>query len=379
MSTADAPARQPSGENLTAGAGRERQAAQLQVTGGCFSYDGESGRLCDINFSLSAPDILCILGANGAGKTTLIKCMLGLRPWNRGATYLNGVDIKKLRAKEFWRHVGYVPQAKLSSFVYTVREMALLGRSSHLGELSLPRERDERLADEALALTGIAHLRDKLCSKISGGEYQLVLIARALAAEPSLLVLDEPESNLDFKNQRRVLSTISTLCKERGIAAVINTHYPEHAMDVSQRALLLMPDKSALFGGTANVLTEENLRRAFDTPVHIHRFKVGRRDYASILPLGEDETTQTERLIEMETRIAQIGIIVEDPAAAENINRLLHEYSDCIIGRMGMPYRERNISIISVIIDAPNEKISALSGKLGMFPGVSAKTVYSKM
>ena len=111
-----------------------------------------------------------------------------------------------------------------------------------------------------------------------------MLIARALAAEPSLLVLDEPESNLDFKKQKRVLSTISTLCKERGIAAVINTHYPEHAMDISQRALLLMPDKSAIFGGTANVLTEENLRRAFEISVHIHRFKVGRRDYTSILP-----------------------------------------------------------------------------------------------
>ena len=81
----------------------------------------------------------------------------------------------------------------------------------------------------------------------------------------------------------------------------------------------------------------------------------------------------------MESRIALIGIVVEDLAASERLNRLLHEYSDCIIGRMGMPYRERNISIISVIIDAPNEKISALSGKLGMFPGVSAKTVYSKI
>ncbi|MCI5865472.1 MAG: ATP-binding cassette domain-containing protein [Cloacibacillus porcorum] len=354
-------------------------AAQFEVRGGCFSYSAGEENLCDINFSVSEPDILCILGANGAGKTTLMKCMLGLRPWSAGASYLDGVDIKRLRPKEFWRRVGYVPQAKLSSFVYTVREMVLLGRSAHMNELSMPKERDERAADEALALVGIAHLRDKLCSKISGGEYQMALIARALAAEPSLLVLDEPESNLDFKNQRRVLSTISTLCKERGIAAVINTHYPEHAMDISQRALLLMPDKSAVFGGTVNVLTEENLRRAFEIPVHIHRFKVGKRDYASILPLGESEIKQTERLIEMETRIAQIGIIVEDPAAAENINRLLHEYSDCIIGRMGMPYRERNISIISVIIDAPNEKISALSGKLGMFPGVSAKTVYSKI
>ena len=286
----------------------------LEVRGGYFNYEEGCDNLCDINFSIGEPDVLCILGANGAGKTTLMKCMLGLRRWSRGASYLDGTDIRRLRAKEFWRRVGYVPQAKLSSFVYTVREMVLLGRGAHMSELAMPKEHDERVAGEALALAGIAHLRDKLCSRISGGEYQLVLIARALAAEPSLLVLDEPESNLDFKNQKRVLSTISTLCKERGIAAVINTHYPEHAMDISQRALLLMPDKSAIFGGTANVLTEENLRRAFEIPVHIHRFKVGRRDYTSILPLGEGEDAHTERLIEMETRIAQIGIIVESAA-----------------------------------------------------------------
>ncbi|MEG1823925.1 MAG: ATP-binding cassette domain-containing protein [Cloacibacillus sp.] len=351
----------------------------FEVRGGSFCYDGGADCLCDINFSVSEPEILAVLGANGAGKTTLMKCMLGLRKWRRGASYLDGEDIKKLRQREFWSRVGYVPQAKISSFVYTVREMVLMGRSAHMNELAMPGKKDEEAAREAMALAGVEHLAGKLCSKISGGEYQLVMIARALAARPRLLVLDEPESNLDFKNQSAVLRTISTLCKERNISAVINTHYPEHAMDISQKALLLLPDKSAMFGATEMVLTEENLQKAFDVPVHIHRYRVGRGEYTSIVPAPSEGAARTERLIKMETRIAQIGIIVEDPEAAEKINQLLHNYSDYIIGRMGMPYRERGISIISIIMDAPNETISALSGKLGMCPGVSAKTVYSKI
>lgn len=351
----------------------------LEVRSGWFYYEDGSDILRDINFCIDEPDILCVLGANGAGKTTILKCMLGLRKWKEGATFLCGRDIRHIPAREFWSSVGYVPQARLSSFAYRVDEMVLLGRNTHISAGAMPGENDRRAAREAMELVGVSGLSGKLCSRISGGEYQLVLIARALAAEPRILVLDEPESNLDFKNQKKVLSTISSLCKERGIAAVMNTHYPEHAMDIAQRALLLMPDRSSVSGSASGVLTEENLKRAFEIDIHIHRFRVGNRDYASILPLEKDERIQTERLMKMETRIAQIGIIIEDPEAAEKINKLLHEYSRFIIARMGMPYRERNISIISLIIDAPNEIISALSGKLGMCPGVSAKTVYSKI
>ena len=351
----------------------------FDVRGGYFGYDADRRVLSDINLYVREPEILSILGANGAGKTTLMKCMLGLLKWTDGASYLDDVNVRKIKAKDFWKKVGYVPQARLTSFVYTVGEMVLLGRNAHLGELSMPGREDRQLAAEAMELVGIARLRDKLCSRISGGEYQLVMIARALAARPSMLVLDEPESNLDFKNQMTVLRTISTLCRERNISAVINTHYPEHALDISHRSILLMPDGGSVFGETASVLTEENLQRAFDIPVHIHRFRVDKKEYASVQPLPADDYRPTERVTQMETRIAQIGIIVEDPVAVEKINQTLHEYSTYILGRMGMPYRERNISIISIILDAPNEIISALSGKLGMCPGVSAKTVYSKI
>lgn len=258
----------------------------FEVRDGAFSYDAAKRNLTGINFSVREPEILSILGANGAGKTTLIKCMLGLLKWTSGGSYIDGVNIRGVRSKDFWRRIGYVPQARFNSFVYTVGEMVVLGRGSHLGELAQPGEKDWKIVDECLEMVGIAHLKDKLCSRISGGEYQLTLVARALAAQPSLLVLDEPESNLDFKNQMTVLRTVSKLCVERGISAVINTHYPEHALDISQKSLLLMPDGGSIFGRSDFVLVEDNLKKAFDIPVHIHTIGIYGNEYTCVIPLA---------------------------------------------------------------------------------------------
>lgn len=257
----------------------------FEVKNGCFRYHQEREILRDISFRIEGAEILSILGANGAGKTTLMKCMLGLFRWTSGASFLNGKDVRSLKSKEFWRQVGYVPQAKLPSFVYTVGEMVVLGRSAHLGELSQPGKKDWDKVDECLELVGISHLKEKLCSRISGGEYQMALIARALVTDPQMLVLDEPESNLDFKNQRIVLDTISWLCQERGLAAVLNTHYPEHAVELSHKALLLMPDGTALFGDAADVIGEKNLESAFGVPVRIRTIDLPEKKYTCVLTL----------------------------------------------------------------------------------------------
>lgn len=243
----------------------------FEVRDGRFSYGGDD-LLSGVNFSLCGREIMSVLGANGAGKTTLLKCALGLRRWSGGRSYINGEDISRLPWGEVWRHVGYVPQARPSSFAYTVREMVMLGRGSRIGCFSTPGVEDEEKTDEAMELAGISGIAGKPCGRISGGEFQLVLIARALAAEPSMLVLDEPESNLDFRNQRRVLRTVSRLCAERGMSALFSTHYPEHAAETSHKALLLMPGGRSVAGPSNSVITEENLSAAFGIPVCIHRF-----------------------------------------------------------------------------------------------------------
>jgi iron complex transport system ATP-binding protein len=241
----------------------------FSVKNGCFGYKENDNVLDDINFSVDEAEVLSILGANGVGKTTLIKCMLGLLKWKCGETDIDERNVTTMKQKEFWSKVGYVPQAKINTFVYTVEEMVVLGRSPRLGDWEQPRKQDYEIACDCLETLGILHLKDKLCNEISGGEYQLVLIARALASEPKLLVLDEPESNLDFKNQLIVCDAIVKLRKERHISAIINTHFPEHALTLSQKTLLLLNDGSTIYGKTDVIVNEENLSRAFNMTVYV--------------------------------------------------------------------------------------------------------------
>lgn len=209
--------------------------------------------------------------------------MLGLRRWKSGASLIDGTDIRTVPARTFWQRVGYVPQAKPASFIYSVLDMVMLGRSARLGLFAKPSEKDREAAFAALTKTGIAHLADKLTNEISGGEYQLVLIARALAGNPELLVLDEPESNLDFKNQLRVLMVLRELSETLGIGAVINTHFPAHALEISTKTLVLMPDGTHRFGFTHDVLTEETLSESFGVGVKILPVTIPERpDYVCV-------------------------------------------------------------------------------------------------
>ena len=255
---------------------------RFETRGGAFRYGAGAYTLRDVNFSLESGERLSILGANGAGKTTLIRCAAGLRAWSEGATFLDGADVRSLPPREFRRRVGYVPQARPSAFVYTVMEMVLLGRLPCAGPFAVPSAEDERKAREALELAGISNLERRLCSRISGGEYQLVVLARALASEPELLILDEPESNLDFRNQARLLGTVASLCRERGMSALFSTHYPEHALELSCKSLLVMPDGATLFGASDEIVTEENLRAAFGVPVILRRFEAFGRERTAV-------------------------------------------------------------------------------------------------
>jgi len=257
---------------------------KFEVKNGGFRYHhGRRQVLENVNLLFDEPGILSILGANGAGKTTLLKCMMGLLHWTEGGSFLDDKDIRTMSHREFWSQVGYVPQAKMPSFIYTVREMVVLGRGVHLGELAQPGKKDWEIVDRCLETVGILHLRDKLCNEISGGEYQLVLIARALAAEPKLLVLDEPESNLDFRNQMIVLRVLRNLCEEQKLSAIINTHYPDHALDISKKSLLLMPGGETVFGDTADIIREDRLEQAFGIPVRIRKIELPERDYTCVM------------------------------------------------------------------------------------------------
>lgn len=234
----------------------------LEVKNGYFGYTKDKNLLQDICFTLGEKEIMTILGQNGIGKTTILKCVTGILKWRQGQTLLNGKSIGSSREAQKQIPIGYVPQAHGLSFPYTVRELVIMGRARHIGLFSVPSKIDKKIVDQAIDEVGISSIRDKSCMQLSGGQLQLVFIARALASEPKVLVLDEPESHLDFRNQFMIINLIRKLVRERGLSCIINTHYPEHALRLSDTTLLL-GQNSYLFGRTKEIITEKRVAEYF--------------------------------------------------------------------------------------------------------------------
>lgn len=261
---------------------------KLEVSKGNFKYKKSDYILKDINFSLEDCDILSILGPNGVGKTTLIKCLMGLLTWTSGGTYIDGKNICEIREKELWSKISYIPQKRKTAFSYKGLEMVLFGASSSMSIFERPREKELLRAEEIMEMIGISHLRDKETSEMSGGEVQMLLIARSLMKNPKLIVLDEPESGLDYKNQKIILQLLKKLA-ETGVIIAMNTHYPEHGMAISNKCLILNYDKTYEFGDSKKILTRENLKKSFDIDVNISELKLGDKTYKTIIPLELDE------------------------------------------------------------------------------------------
>lgn len=258
----------------------------LEVENGCFGYPKQEEILTDINIKLEEGHILSVLGPNGIGKTTLLKCMIGLMPWSRGRSLLAGKDIGTLKSKEIWNMISYIPQTHGFSFSYTGLEMVMLGRSSHLGLFQQPGHREIEMAEEMMEKVGITRLADKDCNRMSGGELQMVLIARALINEPKLIILDEPETGLDFHNQILVLNMVEKLAHEENISAIMNTHYPTNAMSIADEALMMNRKGDRFYGPTAEILNESNISKSFDVNVVVDEIMYQNRTIRSVVPVS---------------------------------------------------------------------------------------------
>jgi iron complex transport system ATP-binding protein len=261
---------------------------EVEVRNGHFSYSREEEILKGISFTLPSAQILTILGQNGIGKTTLLKCLLGILPWQKGQTLIDG---EQMNYKKHMNRIGYVPQAYKFVFPYSVEETVMMGLAGKIGLFSIPSRKDKQKVHHTLAEVGIDHLKKRLCSQLSGGQLQLVFMARGLVKNPELMILDEPESHLDYKNQILVLKMLKKLAKERGISCIINTHYPEHALRISDLTLMqrrtASGEKTYLCGPTAEILTEEHIRSFFEVE-------------SKIITVEKDATTTFKALVVME-------------------------------------------------------------------------------
>jgi iron complex transport system ATP-binding protein len=229
-----------------------------------------------ISVALEPGEVLCLLGPNGAGKTTLFRTLLGLQRALGGAVLLGDRPVARMRPIEIARAMAYVPQAHVTEFSYTVLDVVLMGRTARLKPFASPGALDEKIAREKLASLGIGELAEHDYTRVSGGQRQLALIARALAQEAAILVMDEPTASLDFGNQTLVLGRIRQLARE-GYGIVLSTHDPDHALLVASRVAIIADGGLRAVGMPQDVVTAETLSAIYRTEVIVEDTPSGRR------------------------------------------------------------------------------------------------------
>ncbi len=259
---------------------------KLCVSHAEYHYDSEKAHgFKDINFTLENAGIMTILGPNACGKTTLLKCIDGLLKLDQGSILINDKDMCLLSRVEIAKAIGFVPQFHEASFAFSVLDAVLVGRSPHIGLLDSPKKEDILIARQAIETLGISYLINTPYTQISGGEKQLVLLARILAQKPSLLLLDEPTSHLDFGNQIRLLTTMQKLAAG-GMPIIMTSHFPDHAFLVSHKVALMKSGELIAVGTPEEIITEQNLEEVYKIRVKVMNVNVG-VNRTICVPVGE--------------------------------------------------------------------------------------------
>jgi iron complex transport system ATP-binding protein len=241
-----------------------------------------------IGFELAGGEVMCLLGPNGSGKTTLLKTLLGLLPQQAGSVSVDGQCTNGWSRQRFSRSMAYVPQQHPAFFPYNAEQAVLMGRSAHLSLLSMPSQEDYAIARRCMAQLGIERLSARLFPELSGGERQLVMIARALAQQPKILIMDEPTASLDFGNRLMVLGEIRRLA-DSGLAVLLSTHDPDHAFRIADRVALLDRGRLLGLGAPEQVVTAENLRCVFGVEVSVAAVSLAGKRHWVCLPVDPQD------------------------------------------------------------------------------------------
>ena len=239
----------------------------MSVRGLSFAY-GEHEVLHNISFSVDYGEFLSVLGPNGVGKSTLFRCMLGLLAPSAGGAYVDGRAVADMSARQLAYAIAYIPQSHSPVFNFSVFDMVLMGTTAQTGSFASPGKRQRSLANKALRRLGIEHLSDRGYANLSGGERQIVLIARAIAQQAKVLVMDEPSASLDFGNRLRVMRTVRDLTRD-GYAVIQSTHDPEQAYMYSDRILALHGGRVAAFGTPKETLNADLVSALYGVDVEV--------------------------------------------------------------------------------------------------------------
>ena len=232
-----------------------------------FSY-GKNKVLKDVSFSVETGNLVCILGPNGVGKSTLLRCILGLEKPESGMIFAEGKDISKSSIRERAKLMAYIPQNHMLTFQYSVYDMVLMGTVSQVGAMAVPGQEQKKLTEEVMKRLQIWHLRDRGYLHISGGEQQLVCIARALVQGAKILIMDEPTANLDYGNQLKVQTQLRKLARE-GYTILQSIHNPEQAFLFGDKILTFCDGKVDSYGKPVEILDKELMKRLYNVDVEI--------------------------------------------------------------------------------------------------------------
>lgn len=240
----------------------------IEVKKATFAYE-KKNILCNIDLCLKKGEICCLMGPNGCGKSTLIDCILGILSLNSGEILISGQDVRNYKPEILAQKLAYVPQVHNKSFPYTVRQIVLMGRTIQAGAFRGPDRESENIVNENLQNVGIYSLGNRPYTQISGGEMQLVMLARALAQETPVIIMDEPTAHLDFKNELIFLQTVVKLIKEKNASILIATHSPNQPFYFESKGLnvkvaAMRNGKIYCLGKPSEMLTEENIEEIYE-------------------------------------------------------------------------------------------------------------------
>lgn len=258
----------------------------LEVTSLSAAY-GKREVLRDVSFCAGAGELVAVAGKNGAGKTTLFRAILGNLAAYSGEICVDGESIKNAAPRLLAKKIAYIPQSSPAVFNFEARLVVMTGRNAEINRFRGPGRAEEEAAEAALRELGIEHLARRGCAELSGGERQLVLLARALAQNAPIIIMDEPLANLDYGNQIRVLQKMRRLCRA-GFLVLFSTHSPEHALGYASKALVLKDGGVAAFGAPGAVLDGAMLEKIYGVAVSVRTIEHGGRVIPVCLPDGEE-------------------------------------------------------------------------------------------